>query len=190
MSRAGTGISEDARLELAMAAASRERWSRPRGLVVLAGLVLVGALVAAGSGLMSRASARSTAEARARDRVRVEQLLAELQKLDEQRALQGNEQAGQRIPDILSRVERLATEGGIKEKLQAPREGTERRPSGNVELTYTYDNVRDANLGAILEWMSLVVSRVPGTEVTSVKLNADQTQWTARVVFRRVERRS
>lgn len=188
MTRGGS-VSEDARLELAMAASARERGSRPLGLVVLAGLVLAGCIGLAAWGLVSRASARAAAERRGLERVRVEQLMNEIQSLEQQRAASGVDSVGQRIPDMLSRVERLAQEAGLKDKLAAPREGTERKPSGNVELKYTYDNVKDASLPAILEWVSLVPGRIPGTDVWEVKLDADPNQWTARVVFRRVEKR-
>lgn len=186
------GLSEDVRLGLSVAAASRERASRPRALVLASLLVLVIAVVAAGAGLASRAKARRELANWTQIDAQSEALAKEYAELDSRARAAGEQQTGRRIPDLFSKMEALATRAGMKDKPLPPRETTSPSRAGVTIRETTYENLRDPSIKAMLEWVHLAtadpVSRLPGLEVSSLRLQAEQTGWVMRVVFRRWEK--
>jgi hypothetical protein len=183
MSQAG-----DARFELAMAASAHERANRPRALVAGAVVALVAAALLALWGLSTLRTAKASLRATLGEQVDVEQMTGEWAHLDQQEHDGGSIPGlGRPVDGLFSKMEQLATRAGLKDKPQPPR--SSEIPRGGVKvIQYTYDNVRDASLKALLEWIRLANAEIPGMELDSLTLKPDPTNWTARVVFRRWER--
>ncbi|MBL9032482.1 MAG: hypothetical protein JNM80_12355 [Phycisphaerae bacterium] len=187
-----TPLSDDARFELAMIASGHERRSRPVGLVIVVVAALVLALVLASSGLISRASARARLRSTLADQARAEQLLAEWTQIEQQAkdALKGS--TGAPIANLYSQMENLATRAGMKDKPRTPRAKTETR-AGVVVNEYTYADVRDPSLPALMEWLRLATSPdegIRGLEVYGLNLRPSPSDWSMTVTFRRWERPS
>lgn len=186
-------LGEDARVELAMSASSQARARRPMGLVVLASVAAAIALLAAGWGLVSKSRERERWERLVSTQARVEGMIAEYRQLEERQRAAGETVAGTRVPDLLARMETIATvRAGMREKPPLPRESSSSSPRAQniIIREYVYEAVRDPSLAALLEWINLAQAEIPGLEVDSVRLTPDQQQWQMRVVFRRWERRS
>ncbi|MFN0134061.1 MAG: hypothetical protein ACKVW3_16220 [Phycisphaerales bacterium] len=185
-------LSDDARFELGMIAAGHERRSRPIGLFVVVCAALLLALVLAGTGLASRAAARARLRAALADQARAEQLAAELSQIEQQAkdALKGS--TGAPIANLYSQMETFATRAGLKERPKTPRANTETR-GGVVVNLYTYADIKDASLPALMEWLRLATSPddgIRGLEVYGLNLRPSPTDWTMTVTFRRWERPS
>lgn len=191
MSRAGAtppGLGEDARFELAMTASAQEKRNRPTGLLIGAVLILVACGVFASWSVLSRNGARHERKQAVADAAAVERLAKEWQDLASQERDAPQTQGGGRINDLLTRMERLATEAGLKDRPQNPQSGSQTTTSGIVVNEYTYRGVKDASLNALMQWVRQATTQIPGMEVTELILKPDATSWTMDVVFRRWER--
>jgi hypothetical protein len=186
MSRAAA-MGEDAKFELAMAAAGRERINRPRALLVLAVVVMLVALVAAAWGLASRRSARASLTRALADQAAVETMAADWKKLLDEERDAGSEMMGKRMPDLLTQIEARATRAGLKDKPSPPRQNPQTR-AGVTVTEYYYTNVKDPSLKALLEWLRLTTAEIGGLEVYSLNLRPDPNNWNMTVTFRRWER--
>lgn len=185
-----SGVGDEARFELALAASGRERANRPRALVVGAVLALVLALLAAVWGLSSRRAARASLRAAQAEQVQVDEMLKEwdtLERLEREGGPGGAAGIGKPIDGLYSKMEQLATRAGIKDKPQPPRPIENNRPPLKI-IEYNYTNVKDASLKALLEWPRLASAEIPGMEVYGLTLKPDPINWTLNVTFRRWER--
>jgi hypothetical protein len=187
MSAAG-GISEDTRVALMMAASARERSSRPRSLVLMALLLLTIAGGAALLGLKARDQARSDLRRWLGTQAETERLVGEYKELDTRLKASGDVQAGRKISDLFSRMEGLAVRAGLKDKPALPKEQTVSQRNGITIRETTYENIRDPSLKAMLDWASLATTEIPGLEVWSMRLQAESSGWTMRIVFHRWEK--
>ena len=185
-----TEMADDARFELALAASAHERANRPRAVVAAAVVAVVVAAVVALWGWSSLRSARSGLRAALNEQVEVEAMTREWEKLDRQErenGAGGQPGTGRQITDLYSRMEQLATRAGLKDKPQPPRANESLRGPIKI-IEYTYNNVRDASLKALLEWTRLASAEIPGMEVYGLTLKPDPNNWNLVVTFRRWER--
>lgn len=178
-------LSEDARYELAGAAAAAERRNRPTALLVAALLVLAigaGALV---SSLSARASAGRAMRLEQTREEQVVRLAAQFDSIERQRQDSGTDTFAP-IPDLLSRIETAARDAGLSDRPPIPGQRSER----SEDLTrrdYTY-TMRDASLDRLLRWVELSTQTVPGLQVSSIELRPEQRTWQVTVTFSRWER--
>jgi hypothetical protein len=181
-----TGLGDEGRFELAMAASAQEKRNRPLGLPLLACVVLVASLVFAVWSLSARnAAMRERARAESDD-VAVRQMTGDWEALRVQERDAPGLGLGERMPNLLSRMENLAREAGLKNTPANPQTSPDARP-GIVVTTYSYRTVKDASLAALMEWVRKA-TEIPGMEVTELKLKAEATEWSVDVTFRRWER--
>lgn len=179
-----TGLDEDARFELAMAAGAQAKQNRPVMLVAASSLVLVAALVLAMWSLLSRNATLRERLLALSDEQSVQQMSKEWQELSSQEP--GQVGLGVRMPGLLSRMEQLAAESGLKDKPTSPQQKTEQLKGIDV-TQYTYASVKDTSLAALMEWVRKA-TEIPGMEVMDLRLKPDATSWTMNVTFRRWER--
>ena len=106
--RTRTRLSEEARFEMTLAAASRERSNRPLGLVVVACVFLAGTLIFAGSSIASRASARSRLRAELLSQAGAEAKVQEWKRLAQAAADSPQGAIGKPGEFKVSRMEELA----------------------------------------------------------------------------------
>jgi len=181
--------SEDIRFQMALTAASRERANRPRALIVGAGALFVVAALIALVGLGARARAASGLRAEAR---RQGDVVARIRELETLRAAQ--EAAATPTGEPLSVLELaqkmgdIAQEVGMKDRLAPPREISETR--GRIVVKrYTFQNVRNAELAPMIEWLARATREVPGLEVFGLELVPDASGWNmTNLTLRRWER--
>lgn len=178
-------IGDEVLAEMAVAAAMREQRNRPTALVVIAVALLASAVVATAWGLSSRASAVRALRRGVQEHADAQRLIDELASL--RRINEASGPAGEPIPDLTlwGKLDELATSCGLPKPQQPTMRTT---PVGRVDVkTYTYQNVRSENLGALLEWVRSASESVPGLEVFGVQLRSDATGWTLSATFRRLE---
>ncbi len=178
-------LSEDARFELAGAAAAAERRNRPTALLVAALLVLAigaGALV---SSLGARASAGRAMRLEQTREEQVVRLAAQFEAIDRQRQDSGADTFAP-IPDVLSRIETAARDAGLADRPPIPRQSSE-RSEDLTKRDYAY-TMRDASLDKLLKWVELSTQTVPGLRVSSIELRPEQRTWQVTVTFSRWER--
>jgi hypothetical protein len=183
-------LSEDARLELSMAAAARERRNRPRGLVFGAIALLVIAAVAAGMGIKAQRRAVRSLRHALEDQAQVEAMASEFKALTEQERAAGTQRAGEPLPNFRSQMETLATQAGLSThpaltELPADRQGSV------VVRTWSCD-FQEASVKSVLEWLRRAtvepMTRIPGLEVFSLELTPAGEKWQVKLRLRRWER--
>jgi hypothetical protein len=181
-----TGLGDEGRFELAMAAAAQEKRNRPAALVVVSGVVLAASLVFAVWSITSRSAADADRQKALGDQRAVEQLAKDWQELSKQeREGPGVGGLGEKLANPFSRMETLARDAGLKATPANPQTKTD-RPPGIVVTEYSYRGVKDASLPALMEWVRLATTL--GMEVTGLTLKNGPTDWTMDVTFRRWER--
>lgn len=167
MDGAGTG---SARLELAMAAAGRERANRPRVLVVLALVLLAATLIYAITGLSARASAQARVARAVRNATEIRTLVAEYQ------ASSSVSSAARFVPDPLyaAKLERLAEGSGLiltgtVSSNDAP---TTTPVPGLVKKTHRVE-ANNADPAVILAWLLTTqdAAQYPGLEISNLLLS-------------------
>jgi hypothetical protein len=177
---------EQARQEVAVAAARQARRNTPTHLIVIAvvlmGIALICTLVAAGS----RAAALSRLDTQKRQAARVAELVARLNQLtDAERA--GIQRWGQPAERVQSKIQQAATQAGLKAAIP-PVNPTKSSPVGDAQrIQFKYD-IRDESLPALLKWVEIATRDVPGLEVYSVRIRPEANQWDLNVTFSRWER--
>lgn len=194
-----TMAQDQARMELAMAAAATERANKPRGLVILAGLLLAGSLIYALMGLSAR-SATLSRVANERNRT-----LDVIRVVDRVKALQ-NQQATRGLaadPRVAKSIEELAAAAGVKadasgKALVVPEsEVTGMAVPGIAQKKYTA-RVSGQDPKALLEWLVNIQSSsdTRGVEIFQLTLQPDAAGtlgaaggWTMNVEFVRWESR-
>lgn len=183
----GPRISDDLRYELAEAARTSERRNRPRGWLILATVLFVAAGIYLVAALGNREAAQAEFE-KQEDRLQlVENLKPQFLAVDRQLS-QGGRSTTEQIPDLYSRIERAATEAGLRDKPPIPqRRSTRDGDAYRYEYPYT---VRDGSLEALLEWVDLAREAVPGLEVGGIQIKPEARAWNFSVTFVRWERSS
>lgn len=190
-------LSEDARVELTGAAAARERFNRPRALVILAGLALAGAGVYLAWAVGARASA---AEERDVQRDRLAQLRVEADKILALDAKNKAEQARLGVnPNVQSQLEQFALVSGMPKRplIQTTPDTSPLTPGGPIRTTYSV-TLDDQSAEAIFGWLARS-AEIEGLTVTQLNLAPDLqieaglpegiARWKGTVQFTRYEKR-
>jgi hypothetical protein len=188
MSRASSDnrtLGDEGRFELAMAASAQEKRNRPVALPLLAAVVLMASLIFAVWALSARNAAERNRVVAQSDEAAVKQMASDWQELVRQEH-DAPGLSGEKMPNLLSRMESLAREAGLKATPANPQTASEPR-QGIIVTTYSYRTVKDASLTALMEWIRKA-AEIPGMEVTELKLKAEPTDWSMDVTFRRWER--
>lgn len=188
----GPRLSDDARFELAMTAAARERRNRPRLLLVIALGLLGAAFLTALAALFARSRAESELRSAQANTTVVEGWVREY------RDLQGRQDTNADLfspePLLMTRLEELALtpEVGMQQAPQQPRTTQPNTVGPLVEYNYLYPSVRDPSLGSLLRWLAAAEREIPGLEIYNLNsLKPDPSgDWIMSVTFRRWERRS
>lgn len=185
-----TPLDNDARFDLSMAAAARERANRPRLLVIVAGVVLVGALIVFAIGANSRAAAARDLRAEYARSQQIQTLITRLTNLRE-RSTSGAVGANDPMP-VFATLQRVYTQAGMPRTLSAPvGEPITQHPDRERNLLikgYDFRNITSPELAPIMRWLELAHQEIPGLEVTKIDLRAGPGGWTLTVSFSRVER--
>lgn len=182
---ARTGLSEEARFDLAMAAAAHERRNTPRHLVYLAAaVVLVGGIAALVEARAWSRAARETKAALARQA----EVAAEVQEYVELKAKSGGVDKERATFDkMVSTGERTAEAAGLG-KIGKPREPDKPDVQGNlVKRTWAYSKIKSAQAGPLLEWVKTMLDEMPGLRVSSIKLSPGEQGWTMDVTYAGLE---
>lgn len=179
-------LSDEARFELAMAAAARERRNAPRFLLFLAGLLVLLALVIAL--FQWRAWSRDGREAR----IAMARQTAVAAQLTEYAALKaksgGAEKEHAGFDKLVSTGESTATQVGLA-KPAKPREPERPDVKGNLRYrTWAYARVSSPRAGPLMDWVRLMLERMPGLRVSSIKLTPGADGWKMDVTFAGIER--
>lgn len=170
-------VGEDqARQELAMAAASAERSNRPKGLLAIALLLLVGAMVYAGSGVAARGATLRRVEAARREAGDVLAIAARVQGLRDKQSSRGLVAD----PRVGKAIEELAAAAGVKadssgKALVVPEsEVTGLAVPGVAQKEYRAD-VKGQDPKALLEWLVNVQSSgdTRGVEISYLTLRPE-----------------
>lgn len=178
-------LSEEAKFELSMAAASRERANRPVGLVAGAAVVLVAGGVFAAYAMASRAAARGRLERAVVDQAMAEARVEEWRRLAESAGAMPTGGTGE---FRVSRMEELAVRAGMKSRPNAPVTRDDKSRPGVVVYSHIYVDVRDPSLAAMIEWMRMACAEIAGLEVEALTVRPEPAGWKMDVTFRRWER--
>jgi hypothetical protein len=188
-------LSDETRFELSLAAGAKERRNRPRWLVIAAGLLLALVGIAALAGWVSRRSAITQLDRALQDQAAVEGMTQQLSSLSGVATQAGDQQLGAPMANLRSTLEGLATRAGMASPPVPRNEDSVPQPqAGIVVKRYSFFDVRDPSLTAILEWLRLATqdpaSRIPGLEVETLRLKPENNQWSMNLILRRWERAS
>lgn len=180
-------MDDDARFELAMAAAARERRNRPRALLLGSGLLLAAAGTAAVLGLSARGTAQSFYRLQQIDAAQVERMVAEY------RDLSGRQDVGPEMgpmPYIFSDLSALAQQAGLQQSIRPPTTFDNTMSGSLKSVEYRYVNVQDPSLEAILRWLLLAEQQIQGLEVYEIPSlkPLPNGNWQIDVTLRRWER--
>ncbi len=177
---------EQARQDVAVAAARQARRNTPTHLIVLALLLLGIALICTLVAGASRAAAQERLDAQKRQSARVAELVARLNQFNEAERT-GVQRWGQPAERVQSKIQQAAVQAGVKAAIP-PVNPTRSSPIGNAQrIQFKYD-IRDESLNSLLKWVELATRDVPGLEVYSVRIRPEANQWDLNVTFSRWER--
>lgn len=183
-----SAVDSGTRLDLAAAAARGERANRPRGLVVLATAGFAAALIYLCVSIISKQSADARLASQQEAKARVSELAVRLRAL-EQRAAQPGGDRFEPYPQILTRIQGLATEVGVTGRVPNPTERLESLRQGDlIRKRFTVNGATNPELQPLLDWVARAKAVIPGLEVTSVKIKPLPNDWAVDVVFSRWER--
>lgn len=191
MSRTGmqrVKLGEDARFDLSLGAAARERRNRPIAIVALAAGFVLATLVFALYSVSARASSRRDLIRALDDQSHTEVLVDEWKKLVRAEADLPRGGAGQPGEFKISKMEDLSVRALMKSKPNTPRTLEDKTHLGVVISRYYYTEVRDPLLGTMLEWVRLGCAEISGLEVEGITLHPEPAGWRMDVTFRRWER--
>lgn len=181
-------LGEDAKFELSLAATARERRNRPMVLVFGAAALLIVSGLLAIYGVATRASARSELRIRQEDQSRAEALVGEWKRLV-QAETASPVASGIQKPFKISSMEDLAVRARMKNKPTPPSTREDKSRPGLIITRYTYPDVRDPNLDALVEWVRIATEEMQGLDVESITLKPEPAAgWKMDVTFRRWER--
>ncbi|MBX3321630.1 MAG: hypothetical protein KF757_01430 [Phycisphaeraceae bacterium] len=182
-------MTDDERFESAMAATTFERRNRPRHLLLLPLLLFLAAAIAIVVALYTHESSRIRVGQEQARYKRLVQGVADLRDLQGAQS-QASGGAYEPVPNLLSRMEGFARDAGLTRSLSIPTTRVD-RSEGARRLSYTYSNITDPSISALLAWVEISCEQVPGMFVNSITLKPASTQgWTVDVTFARWERES
>lgn len=185
--RTRTRLGDEAKFELALSAASRERANRPLILVVLASALLVGSAGFAAYAVTTRASRRADLARALEDQAWAEAKVEEWKKLGAAEQTQP-ENAGVKGEFKVSKMEDLAIRAEMKSKPNAPVTRDDKSRQGVVVYSHIYTEVRDPSLAHMIEWVRSACAEIAGLEVEALTVRPEPAGWKMDVTFRRWER--
>lgn len=182
------GAMQDARFELAAAAAAGERANRPTHLIVIGAILVAVAVIAAGVSLSGRLASQKKLSRETGNADVVMRLVAEWKQIDEAQQQQGPKRGAGSIP-IRTAIGQAATTAGMKTQPALPVQPRSPRKVGElIQNRLEYRDVRDESAEALLKWVHLAMHDVPGLEVFALSLAPDGPNWKMSVTFSRWER--
>jgi hypothetical protein len=174
--------------ELAARASRTQRANTPRYLVFLA---LAGFALAFVFLMLSMARRNDARDTLALQRANAEQIVALAARLDQVRQASGAgaESLLEADPQLRSRISQAGSAAGLVREPAIPTElPATRTPDGRGQQRKLQYRISDPSLGAITSWLTLVERTVPGVRVFRVSLTPDAEQWSAEIIFTRLER--
>lgn len=181
-------LDAEQRFELASIAARDERRNRPAHWLLFATLFFVFSLLALFWAGWSRAAAEKSLGDQRYIAQQTSEICGQILALRKQGAEQGD-RASQPVSQIRSRLQAIGVEAGIKGKIPLPKDDEERK-GASKRVKFTFANVQDESLPALLGWLDRAVNEIPGVEVYSVSIRPQANQWLLNVTFARWERAS
>jgi hypothetical protein len=178
-------MTPDERYEQAAIAQIGERRNRPTHFVVIGALALCVAVVAVLVAWFSRGAAAKELASREAKLQELASLTSEWLALSKRESSEESED--ERIPQ--SRVRELAAQAGMvaTPPLAQPRIDNYQNAR---RAKYSYPNVRDKSLEALLTWVRLVLAEFKGVWVHEIEIKPSGDAWQLEVVFARWERTS
>lgn len=178
-------ISDDLRYELADAARAAELGNRPRSLLILATLLFLITGVALVATLRTREAAARQLESQSYRKALVDGLALQFDAV-ERRMHSADISGNAPLTDLLSRIEKAASDAGLRDSPKIPQPNTSKTTGGTKNL-YTYA-MQDPSLENLLAWVEGAKANVPGLEVSSIEIVPAPKVWKFNVTFVRWER--
>lgn len=181
----GEAALEEAKFEMAAAAARTERQNRPSHLKAIAWALVIVATGALGLSTAKWFGADAELKKQEQTATRMLRYAARIKQLEEA-AKSGTAKVTRTNVEIRAGMQRAAEEAGLGTP-SLPTEAPKERRYQAVKSRWTYNNVKTDSPENILKWCDLAVKRVPLLEVYSISIRPEATQWSASVVFQRWE---
>jgi hypothetical protein len=180
-------LTADDRYDLAVAADSASRRNRPSHLVAFAGLFFVVACAVMGFTACRASQAEEDLSNRVSQRDAVAEMLAELEAIARAEDPEA-EAVNEPYPGFRSKMEEIALEVGLSEKLEFPRRNSPNSGIPGVsQVTYDY-TIEEPTLGPMLRFARAASEQIPGTRVAGIKLRPRPDKWQMDIKFERWER--
>lgn len=183
---------DDLRASLAAQASRAEQRNRPRVLLIAACFVLVIGAWFAWGGYSKSTDAADSAASQQRYADNVLKAAGRWQALQSHGEFHGYEPMAQ----LYSRIEAMGGPAGLKNRVPIGASQTKSNviPTSDPKVTTKWNqvkttyNIKDPELSAVLKWVDLVVSDIPGMEVHTIQVRPEPTDWNVTVVFSRWEK--
>ncbi len=180
-------LSPDDRYELASRSLMQERRSRPIHLVAMGIIVLVVSLVALAFAWQHDRSANKTLRSNQVASINADRMITQINELKNTQDQSTDDDVFAQIPDILTRLSRIASQVGLENDLALPKSTTPRTEGSTRLLTYPY-TVRDSSLERILDWIQTSQEQIPGLQIREITINLNTASWIVKVTLMRYER--
>jgi len=180
-------LSPDDRYELASRSLMHERRSRPVHLVALGIIVLVCSLVALAIAWQHDRKADKQLRSFQVASINADRMINQITELNNTQDQSTGDDEFAPIPDILTRLSRIASQVGLENDLALPKSTTPRTEGSTRLLTYPY-TVRDSSLERILDWIQTSQEQIPGLQIREITINLNTASWIVKVTLTRYER--
>lgn len=180
-------LSPDDRYELASRSLMHERRSRPVHLVALGIIILVVSLVTLAIAWQHDRSAGRTLRSNQVASINADRMITQITELNNTQDQSTGDDEFAPIPDILTRLERIALQVGLENDFPLPKTTTPRTEGSTRLLTYPY-TVRDNSLERILDWIQTSQEQIPGLQIREITINLNTASWIVKVTLTRYER--
>lgn len=178
----------DVLAEQAALAARAQRRNRPLHLIWAAIAALCLGVLLLGLALLDRVSAARERDATQQREVQIVTLLSSLKALDAQADDPLARAATAPMQNVGTLVSEAGREAGLANPVGVGQMTPPRTRGGLSGRRYTYTNISDPSLTALLRWVQLSLERVPGLEVNRLEIRPQPQHWAATVTFTRWER--
>ncbi|MEL7472355.1 MAG: type II secretion system protein GspM [Planctomycetota bacterium] len=180
-------LSEDDRFALAARADATERTNRPRWLIGVAGVLLAIAMAYLLFAFGARGAAENSRRQAASQVRTIKGLLQQIEALESaEPSANAAVPIGERLPDLLSRMESIARRAGLTDALPIPRETpSENGALRSVKYEYT---MRDPRIAPLLRFVEYAQADVPALRVQSILIKPNRDRWEMTVAFLRWDR--
>lgn len=180
-------LSADDRYDLALSGNAASRRNKPSHLVIIAGMVFVIACSVLGLTSCQSSKVRDNLKGRVSQRDTVAKLLAELTAI-ERAADPEAEAVFEPYPGFRSKMEEIADQTGLSNKLEFARRNQSQDAPGAVRVTFDYNDIEEDSLGPLLAFAQAATDQIPGTYVAGITLRPRPDKWQMDIKFERWER--